>query len=50
MRSAVGARAYARLKRVHETAKRKGQEFLRVVTYALTRIIPGQLSRSASTG
>ncbi len=50
MRSAVGARTYARLKSVHETAKRKGQEFLRIVAEALTRIIPGQPSRSGSTG
>ncbi len=49
MRSAVGARTYARLKTVHETAKRKGQEFLRVVMGALTRILSGQSSRGAST-
>ncbi|EQD39097.1 transposase [mine drainage metagenome] len=49
MRSAVGARTYARLKSVHETAKRKGQVFLRVVMGALTRILSGQPSRGAST-
>ncbi len=36
MRSAVGARTYARLKSVHETAKRKGRDFLRIVMEALT--------------
>jgi transposase len=48
MRSAVGARTYARLKTIHETAKRKGQEFLRVVMGAMTRILSGQPSRGAS--
>ena len=50
MRSAVGAHTYARLKSVHETAKRKGLAFLRIVTKALNRKFVGQLSRSASTG
>ncbi len=50
MRSAVGARTYARLKSVHETTKRKGQELLRVVMDALTRCSNGQLSGSRSTG
>ncbi|MGI0055731.1 MAG: IS66 family transposase [Thermoplasmata archaeon] len=49
MRSAVGARTYARLKSVHETTKRKGQDFLRIVMDALTRVIRGQPSRDAST-
>ena len=49
MRSAVGARTYARLKSVHETARRKGEEFLRVVMVALTRGARGQPSRSPST-
>ena len=49
MRSAVGARMYARLKSVHETAKRKGHEFLRVVMDALTRTLSGQASRGPST-
>lgn len=48
MRSAVGARTYARLKSVHETARRRGEEFLRVVANALTRPGPGQPSRRAS--
>ncbi|MGI0128841.1 MAG: IS66 family transposase, partial [Thermoplasmata archaeon] len=49
MRSAMGARAYARLKSVHETVRRKGQDFLRVVMEALTRIVSGQTPRAAST-
>ncbi len=49
MRSAVGAGTYARLKSVHETARRKGEEFLRVVMVALTRGARGQPSRSPST-
>ena len=50
MRSAVGARTYARLKSVHETARRKGQEFLKVISNALTRAALAQRSRSHSTG
>lgn len=50
MRSAVGARTYARLKTVHETTKRKGRQFLQVVMDALTRNPTGQFSRSRSTG
>ncbi len=49
MRSAVGAQTYARLKSVHETARRKGQEFLRVVMEALTRSPTGQRSKTGST-
>jgi transposase len=49
MRSEVGARTYARLKTVHETAKRKGQGLLRIVMEALTRRVSGQPSRGAST-
>ena len=49
MRSAVGAQTYARLKSVHETARRKGQEFLRVVMEALTRAPIRQFSRTGST-
>ena len=49
MRSAVGARTYARLKSVHETAKRKGADFLGLVTNALTRGFVGQPSRGPST-
>lgn len=49
MRSAVGARTYARLKSVHETTRRKGDEFLRVVMEALTRALTRQPARSGST-
>ena len=37
MRSAVGARTYARLKSVHETARRKGRDFVGIVMGALSR-------------
>ena len=50
MRSAVGARTYARLKSVHETAKRKGRDFLEVVMRALARTSSRQLTRARSTG
>ncbi len=49
MRSEVGARTYARLKSVHETARRRGQQFLQIVMEALTRTPEGQISRSRST-
>jgi transposase len=49
MRSAVGARTYARLKSVHETARRKGSDFLQLVVAALTRGRAGQWSRGPST-
>ena len=48
MRSAVGARTYARLKTVHETAKRRGWEFLQVIMNALTRNLGGQSLRASS--
>lgn len=49
MRSAAGARTYARLKTVHETTKRKGGDFLRLVTKALSRILttPAQIATSS---
>ncbi|MGI0053664.1 MAG: IS66 family transposase [Thermoplasmata archaeon] len=50
MRSETGARTYARLKSVHETARRKGQDFLRIVMEALTRTLSGKPSTGASTG
>ncbi len=50
MRSADGARTYARLKSVHETAKRKGKDFLRMVIEALTRTLGNQPSGSPSPG
>jgi transposase len=50
MRSAVGARTYARLKSVHETARRKGSDFLGLVMGALTRGPRGRLSTRRSTG
>jgi transposase len=37
MRSAVGARTYAQLKSVHETARRKGHNFMGIVMGALSR-------------
>jgi transposase len=49
MRSEVGARTYVRLKTVHETTKRKGQDFLSMVSVALTRSFSGQVSRRPST-
>ncbi len=49
MRSAVGARTYARRKSVHETTRRKGEEFLRVVMGALTRAPTRHPTRSGST-
>jgi hypothetical protein len=49
MRSAVGARTYARLKSVRETARRKGSDFLRLVAIALTNGRAGQFSRGRST-
>ncbi len=44
MRSAMGARTYARLKSVQETARRKGSDFQRSVREAFSRKIttPGQ--------
>lgn len=36
LRNAMGALAYARLKSVHETTKRKGRGYLRIVMEALT--------------
>ena len=50
LRSKGGAEAYARLKTVHETMKRKGQDFLQVVKGALTRPFSGQPSPRHSTG
>ncbi len=47
MRSEIGARTYARLKSVHETTKRKGQDFLRTLVAALTRAVPSPQPRSA---
>ncbi len=41
LRSKGGAEAYARLKTVHETMKRKGQDFLQAVKGALTRPFSG---------
>ena len=49
MRSAVGARTYARLKGVHEMVRRNGEEFRRVVLGALTRAPARQPTRSGST-
>ncbi len=49
MRSALGARTYARLKSVHETARRKGEKFLGVVMEALTRAPTRQPMRNRST-
>ncbi len=49
MRSEVGARTYARLKSVPETARRKGSDFLPLVAVALTRGRAGQLSSGRST-
>ena len=49
MRSGTGAQTYARLKSVHETTRRKGQDFLKVIASALTRIFSDQPSRGAST-
>lgn len=49
MRSAVGAGTYARLKSVHETAKRKGQNFLRTLVTALTRALSTPRVRSVAT-
>jgi hypothetical protein len=37
MRSALGARTYARLKSVHETTRRTISDFLQLVTTAFTR-------------
>ncbi len=37
LRSGTGAETYARLKTVHETAKRRGQDFPAIVREALTR-------------
>jgi transposase len=48
MRSAVGARTYARLKSVHETARRQGTDFLQLVAAALTRGHAGQRTRGSS--
>jgi transposase len=50
LRSGAGAQAYARLKTVHETAKRKGQDFIELVKGALTKVINGQPSAVPSTG
>lgn len=50
LRSKVGAETYARLKTVHETAKRKGQNFLQIVKNALTRSFNGQPLAMPSTG
>lgn len=50
LRSEDGARAYARLKIVHETMKRKGQDFLQAMRGALTRPFVGQPSAMRSTG
>lgn len=50
LRSKGGAEAYARLKTVHETMKRKGQDFLQAVRDALTRPFSGQPSAMHSTG
>ncbi|MGI0055467.1 MAG: IS66 family transposase [Thermoplasmata archaeon] len=49
MRSEVGARSYARLKSVHETARRKGSNFLELVRAALTRGFAAQAPRDRST-
>jgi hypothetical protein len=50
LRSKDGAEAYARLKTVHETVKRKGQDFLQAMKEALTRGFSGQPSAMRSTG
>jgi len=50
MRSAVGARTCALRKSVHETARRKGSDFLRLVAAALSRGGAGPFSRGRSTG
>ena len=50
LRSETGARTCAPLKTVHETAKRKGQDLLRVVMSALTRAFTGHPSRMPSVG
>ena len=49
MRSAVGARIYARPKSVHETTRRKSEEFLWVVMEALTQAPTHHPTRSGST-
>ena len=49
MRSAAGARTYARLKSVHEATRRKGEEFLRFVMGALTRAPTRHPTGSGST-
>ena len=50
MRSAAGARTYARLKSVHETAKRKGQNFLQILAVALVKALSPRSWDGASTG
>ncbi len=50
LRSDTGARAYARLKTVHETTKRKGEDFLKVVISALTRVLASPVSERPSLG
>ena len=50
MRSAAGARAYARLKSVHETANRKGQNFLQILAGALVRALSPRSWDGVSTG
>ena len=50
IRSAAGARTYARLKSVHETAKRKGQNFLQILAVALARALSPRSWDGASTG
>ena len=50
LRSKDGAETYARLKTVHETVKRKGQDFLQAMKEALTRGFSGQPSAMRSTG
>ena len=49
MRSAVGARTYARLKSVHETARRKGRDFVGIVMGALSRTWADPAPKSRST-
>ena len=50
MRSEIGARAYARLKSVHETARRKGRDFLRIVAGALARVLVNSVSAQLGLG
>jgi hypothetical protein len=49
MQSAVGARTYVCLNSVHETTKRKGEEFLRAVMGAVARAPIHHPTRSGST-